>query len=204
MVQGELTITYCVHIYRHEDEEMNLFQSALEEIDLEVMEVKVHQEATRDFLVYNNLLTEVGNDSAVLLVKSLESICPGKEYIPAALRKLLETRVVLLVLDYPVMMTKLDLETNHLFLQLLMEVYSKPKNKLLELRAEKSKRLGRRKIRYPENWPDLYEKWQVGEITARDFMKATGIKRGTFYHMAAEYKEYLRSGNSEQELSTEH
>ena len=197
-----MIITYSVHIYRHEDEEINIFQNALEEIGLEGADIKIHQEATRDFLVYNNLLTEVGNDSAVLLVKSLESICPGKEYIPAALRKLLETRVVLLVLDYPVMMTKLDLETNHLFLELLMEVYSKPKNKLVELRAEKSKRLGRRKIRYPENWPDLYEKWQVGEITARDFMKATGIKRGTFYHMAAEFKEYLRLGEGEDKKIT--
>ena len=70
----------------------------------------------------------------------------------------------------------------HLFLQLLWEIYTKPKTKLVDLRAEKSKHLGRRKICYPDNWSELYRQWQAGEITGRDFMTVTGIKRGTFYH----------------------
>ncbi len=199
MVQGELTITRHVHIYRHIDEEKETFQKALEKLSVKEADIKVHQEAQRDFLVYRNLLEEIGDEYAIVMVKSLESICNGREFVPDELKTLVASRVVFLVMDYPVMLTKIDLETNHMFLQLLMEVYTKPKAKLAELRAEKSKRLGRRKIGYPENWSELYDKWKAGEITGRDFMKATGLKRGTFYHMAAEYEEYMKSESIDQE-----
>lgn len=199
MVQGELTITRHVHIYRHIDEEKETFQKALEKLSVKEADIKVHQEAQRDFLVYRNLLEEIGDEYAIVMVKSLESICNGREFVPDELKTLMASRVVFLVMDYPVMLTKIDLETNHMFLQLLMEVYTKPKAKLAELRAEKSKRLGRRKIGYPENWSELYDKWKAGEITGRDFMKATGLKRGTFYHMAAEYEEYMKSESIDQE-----
>ena len=199
MVQGELTITRHVHIYRHIDEEKETFQKALEKLSVKEADIKVHQEAQRDFLVYRNLLEEIGDEYAIVMVKSLESICNGREFVPDELKTLMASRVVFLVMDYPVMLTKIDLETNHMFLQLLMEVYTRPKAKLAELRAEKSKRLGRRKIGYPENWSELYDKWKAGEITGRDFMKATGLKRGTFYHMAAEYEEYMKSESIDQE-----
>ena len=199
MVQGELTITRYIHIYRHIDEDMETFQKALEKLSMEDADIKVHQEAQRDFLVYRNLLEEIGDEAAIVMVKSLESICNGREFVPNELKTLIASRIVFLVMDYPVMLTKIDMETNHMFLQLLMEVYTKPKAKLVELRAEKSKRLGRRKICYPENWPKLYDKWKAGEITGRDFMKAAGVKRGTFYHMTAEYEEYIKSESINQE-----
>ena len=195
MVQGEITIGKCIHIYKHTDEDIELFEQAIRKLSIPEADTRLYQEAQRDFLVYQKLLEEIGESPALVMVKSLESICNGKEFVPEALQRLLASRIVLLVLDYPVMLTKLDIKTNHLFLQLLWEVYTKPKAKLVDLRAEKSKQLGRRKIRYPENWSELYEKWQAGEITGRDFMKVTGIKRGTFYHMVAEYKEYLREND---------
>ncbi|WP_139283725.1 hypothetical protein [Selenomonas sp. KH1T6] len=162
------------------------------------MDIQVHEEAQRDFLVYKKLIEKSFRNNSIILVKSLDSICNGREFIPDELKRVLSSKIILIVLDYPVMLTKIDLDTNHLLLQLLLETYIKPKNKLAELRAEKSKRLGRRKISYPDKWADLYEKWEAGEITGRDFMKETGVKRGTFYHMVAEYKEYLNYGNNEE------
>ncbi len=182
-----------IYIYKHDEEELTSFQKALGLMNHSVDEVRLYNEAQRDFLVYQSMLEEIGSANSIVMVKSLESICSGKEYIPASIRKILSSQIVLLVIDYPVMLNHPDLVTNHLLLQLLLEVHTKPKTKLVDLRAEKSKRIGRRKIRYPDNWPELYDKWQAGEITGKDFMKATGIKRGTFYHMAAEYKEYLHN-----------
>lgn len=175
---------------------MELFESAIRKLSIPEADIKLYQEAQRDFLVYQNLLEEIGESPALVMVKSLESICNGKEFVPEALQRLLTSKVVLLILDYPIMLTQLNIKTNHLFLQLLWEIYTKPKAKLVDLRAEKSKHLGRRKICYPDNWSELYRQWQAGEITGRDFMTVTGIKRGTFYHMVAEYKEYLRENNA--------
>lgn len=172
---------------------MGPFEQAVSKLGLTEAEITVHEEAQRDFIVYQKLIAATEGCTSIVLVQSLDSICNGREYIPEELRRILSSQIILLVLDYPVMLTRLDLETNHLLLQLLLETFIKPKAKLVELRAEKSKRLGRRKIRYPKKWPELYEKWEAKEITGQEFMKQTGLKRGTFYHMAAEYKEYLQS-----------
>ena len=196
---GGVKIINKIHVYKHVDEDMERFEQGLSNLELPEAEVIVHEEAQRDFIVYQNLIAASKDCTSIVLVQSLDSICNGKEYIPEELRRIISSPIILMVLDYPVMLTKLDIETNHLLLQLLLETCIKPKAKLVELRAEKSKRLGRRKIRYPENWPELYEKWEAGEITGQEFMKQTGLKRGTFYHMAAEYKEYLQSVNKRDE-----
>jgi hypothetical protein len=172
---------------------MGRFEQAVSQLELADAEITVHEEAQRDFMVYQKLIVETEDCTSIVLVQSLDSICNGREYIPEELRRILSSKIILLVLDYPVMLTRLDLETNHLLLQLLLETFIKPKAKLVELRAEKSKRFGRRKICYPDNWSELYEKWEAKQITGQEFMKQTGLKRGTFYHMAAEYKEYLQS-----------
>ena len=58
---------------------------------------------------------------------------------------------------------------------------------------------GRKKIRFPENWEILYEKYAAKEITANDFQKMSGLKRATFYNLLCEYKELLRLNQSEHE-----
>ncbi|WP_432647461.1 hypothetical protein [Mitsuokella sp.] len=56
------------------------------------------------------------------------------------------------------------LAANHLLLRLLLEVAEKPRQTFVELRAEKSKRLGRRRLDFPDNWFDLFAKWQAKGI----------------------------------------
>ena len=45
------------------------------------------------------------------------------------------------------------------------------------------KKLGRTRIPVPANWDENYSKWQNGEITIDQFMKETGLKRGTLYNL---------------------
>ena len=47
------------------------------------------------------------------------------------------------------------------------------------------------KISFPDNWENLYAAWDNGEITAKEFMDKSGLKKGTFYHLVNEYKELL-------------
>lgn len=179
------------YIYMTQDDSVQPFQQATELLSVKFSETKLYKETSRDFLVYRKVKALIEKDDGILLIQSLEGICSSRKEIPEELRLLIESPIRLIILDYPVMFKKLDLETNHLFLQLLREIYQKPRNRLKDLRAERSKRLGRHKITYPENWELLYEKWQAGRITGLQFMREAHLKRGTFYHMAAEYKEYL-------------
>ena len=45
------------------------------------------------------------------------------------------------------------------------------------------KKLGRTRIPVPANWNENYSKWEKGEITIDQFMKETGLKRGTLYNL---------------------
>ncbi|MGC7323244.1 recombinase family protein, partial [Mycobacteroides abscessus subsp. massiliense] len=40
---------------------------------------------------------------------------------------------------------------------------------------------GRKRIEKPENWQDVFTRWQRREITGAQAMKETGLKRNTFY-----------------------
>ena len=47
----------------------------------------------------------------------------------------------------------------------------------------KGKYLGRPRIEYPENWDDVYSKWQSGNISAVEAMKMLGVKKSSFYKL---------------------
>ena len=48
--------------------------------------------------------------------------------------------------------------------------------------------VGRPKATYPDNWADVYARWQNKEITARKAMELLGLKPNTFYKLSAEYQ----------------
>ena len=49
----------------------------------------------------------------------------------------------------------------------------------------KGKHLGRPSTSLPDNWEEVLALWQSGEITAREAMRRTGMKRTTFYRRCA-------------------
>lgn len=187
-----------VFIYKTQTDPLSLFQPALAKLQVAENEVEICEELGRDHLVFERLAARSHASDDILLVRSLDNLFPEEKSRPNVLRELLQLPFRTVLLDYPVMLEPEGLAANHLLLRLLLEVAEKPRQSLVELRAEKSKRLGRRRLDFPDNWFDLFAKWQAKEITARDFMKAAGLKRGTFYHMVAEYKQFLDEEQKQQ------
>lgn len=54
---------------------------------------------------------------------------------------------------------------------------------------------GRPRMAFPEGWDDLYAKWERAEITSKEFLAASGLKKATFYNKVADYRE-LREFNA--------
>ena len=48
---------------------------------------------------------------------------------------------------------------------------------------------GRKLISFPDNWEELYSKWENKEITSKEFCELSGLKKATFYNLMAEYRE---------------
>lgn len=92
----------------------------------------------------------------------------------------------------------LDLNTPAGKLQLTMlgAIYEFERAMLKERQAEgiaiakmKGKYKGRKKIDYPINWEEVYNKWKSREITGAKAMQILNLKRNTFYKLLKEYEE---------------
>lgn len=47
---------------------------------------------------------------------------------------------------------------------------------------------GRKRIDYPPNWQEVYQKWESRQITATDAMKQLDLKRNTYYNLIKQYQ----------------
>jgi len=83
-----------------------------------------------------------------------------------------------------------------LMLTMLSAIYEFERANMLERQREgialaKQKGIykGRKKIKYPENWNEVYNKYKTRELTANKAMEQMNLKRNTFYNLVKEYEE---------------
>lgn len=48
---------------------------------------------------------------------------------------------------------------------------------------------GRNRVAFPDNWDELYAKWENKEISSKQFLEESGLKKATFYNLITEYRE---------------
>ena len=106
------------------------------------------------------------------------------------------------VLDMPVLNTTTESGNldrrfiSDLVLQILSYVAEKERISIKERQRQgietaklKGKKFGRPAKVKPDNWDEVYQRWQAGKITAVEAMNLTGLKKGTFYSFAKSEKE---------------
>ena len=64
-------------------------------------------------------------------------------------------------------------------------------NKEVLLIGKRKPGAGRNKVDFPDNWSQLYEKWENKEISSREFLAMSGLKKATFYNLITEYRTIL-------------
>lgn len=86
--------------------------------------------------------------------------------------------------------------TGKLMLTMIAAINEFERLNLLERQKEGiliAKRLGkykgRKPISYPDNWEEVYQKWEKKEITALKAREMLGLKKNTFYKLAKKWKE---------------
>lgn len=133
-----------------------------------------------------------------LYITSLDRLSRNKEDIKEELRWFQEHRIRLKVLDLPT--TLIDVPEGQAWIMemvtnILIEVISsiaeqerfiirKRQREGIDAAKEKGRHLGRPKTVVPDNWHQVAERWRRGEISAKEAMALTGLKRSSFYRMA--------------------
>lgn len=146
-----------------------------------------------------------------LVIKSLDRLSRNKNDIQNELRYYQQNGIRVVVIDLPTTMISID-EKNKWVLDMisniLIEVISSiAEQERMTIRARQAEGIavmpvrngkkysrktgrytGRPRTKYPDNWDEIYFKWQSKEISETNAMKQLGLKPNTFYRLASHYK----------------
>jgi len=133
-----------------------------------------------------------------LVIKSLDRLSRNKTDIKNELQYFRDNGIRLKVIDLPTTMMQLpegqawifDM-VNNILIEVLGTIAEQERTTIRQRQAEgiaaakaKGKHLGRPLIVLPDNWTTVHTAWKNGEITAKEAMRQTGLKRTSFYKIA--------------------
>lgn len=158
-------------------------------------ECTVFTDSDRDFIAYKELKKEIKKGLALVIIAALRDIGRNKAEVLAELQWYYENNINVIVGGFPTMQKNPVDGNNRIALSMLIDICDTLLDeKIFDIRdAAQSRNGGRHKVAFPQGFGDLYVKWKDGEITALDFMKDTGLKKGTFYNLVNEYSYLLEN-----------
>ena len=132
-----------------------------------------------------------------LYIKSLDRLSRNKADIKKELEWFQKNGIRLMILDLPTSMIQVPqgqewiIEMiNNILIEVLSSIAQQERETIrarqregIEAAKQKGKHLGRPTLIIPENFEVVIAKWKNGEITAKEAMRLTGLKRSSFYKL---------------------
>lgn len=182
-----------LYIYHKTVEDISVFDKIMNLYAPAAEDVQIFSENRRSYRGLEQLLSEIDAATTVVVVSDLSSLGLTTEDILNRLDWFISHSVCLFICKYSTTyeydmmqpMNKAVLTT------LLQSILNTHKN-IVEIPRNKRKNSGRNKIAFPDEWDELYEKWENKKITSKEFMEQSGLKKATFYNMLTEYKAMLK------------
>lgn len=186
-------MTNKIYVYMKKGEDMGLINLLLEKASHgREPYYDLYTDSDRDYIAFNQLKRDIEKEKGLLIISSINNIGSNKKEVFDELTWLKNHHIETVFADYPATQIFDNPMTNELALSVILDVYaSLLNNKTFDIRSTVAATTGRKKISFPDNWESLYAAWDNGEITAKDFIDKSGLKKGTFYHLVNEYKELL-------------
>ena len=149
---------------------------------------------------YQALKTTMLRAGDTLVVKSLDRLSRNKGDIKAELQYFKEHGIRVKIIDLPTTMADFPIGQewvlemiNNILIEVLGTIAEQERATIKQRQREgiesarsKGKHLGRPPLQKPENWKEVYTIWQNGDITAKEAMRRTGLKRSSFYRLVKE------------------
>jgi len=185
---------------REQNVERQLF--ALKKMGISSTEIFIDRQSGKDFHrpAYQRMIQKLKSGDLVV-TKSIDRLGRNYEEIKEQWRILTkEIGVDIIIQDMPLLDTtkSRDLLGNFIsdiVLQLLSFVAENERNNIRTRQAEgiaaakrRGVKFGKPAIPIPENFPELYQKWEQGVITINEFAQLCHMGRSTVYKRIGEYK----------------
>ena len=151
---------------------------------------------------YQMLKNHLLRDGDTLVVISLDRLSRNKSHIKNELEYYKQRRIRVKILDIPTTLIDLPEEQdwifdmiNNILIEVLSSIAEQERVRTLQRQAqgiaaakEKGKHLGRPRAQFPDGWDEIYDRWKLGEMTAKEAMTKLGLKRSTFYKLVQDYR----------------
>ncbi len=175
---------------------------AMKELPIPKKNIFIDKQSGQDFNrpQYQELLRRLQKDD-LLYIKSLDRLGRNYKEIPEEWRRLTKEKGVdIVVLDMPLLDTRrgkdlLGAFLSDIVLQVLSFVAENERDNIRRRQAEgiaaakeKGIRFGRPPAPLPENFSDVYRRWQSGELTEKAAAKACAMPLSTFRYRAKRYR----------------
>ena len=181
-----------IYIYSKISESKSVFEDIIKMIKENEKEIIISIEHKRNFRELENIKKEM-TDTDILLIGSLKSLGITESDIGNELAYFIEKGKFLVIADIEsTYQYGIDQPMNRAILKTILDslIYN---NKVVKINTNKKSNAGRSKIEFPDNWEELYERWEKKEMISKKFMEESGLKKATFYNMITEYKEILKA-----------
>ena len=175
---------------------------AMKELPIPKKNIFIDKQSGQDFHrpQYQELLRRLQKDD-LLYIKSLDRLGRNYKEIPEEWRRLTKEKGVdIVVLDMPLLDTRrgkdlLGAFLSDIVLQVLSFVAENERDNIRRRQAEgiaaakeKGIRFGRPPQPLPENFSDVYRRWQSGELSESAAAKACAMPLSTFRYRAKQYR----------------
>ena len=172
-----------LYLYAKTDMNLSIFDDTILQFNNKYMELDITIENRRSFRDLDKLLRGL-NKSDVLLINDLSDIGLKQTDLIKYLDYIIHNNIILFVQTIDTTHDD-NIDINKAVL-LTLKQYILSNNNIISF-ANKSS-VGRSKIIFPDNWEELYSSWINHEITSKEFIDKSGLKKATFYNLLGEYR----------------
>lgn len=172
-----------LYLYAKTDIDLSVFDDIILQLNNKYMELDITIENRRSFRDLDKLLQRL-NKNDVLLINDLSDIGLKQTDLIKYLDYIIYHNIILIIQNINTTHDD-NIDINKAVL-LTLKQYIVSNNNIINFSNKSS--VGRSKIIFPDNWEDLYNSWINHEITSKEFINKSGLKKATFYNLLGEYK----------------
>lgn len=184
---------------------------SLTEAGVDRQNIYVDKQSGKDFQrpAYKKMLRRL-KENDLLVIKSIDRLGRNYQEIMEQWQQLTrEKKVDIRILDMPLLDTTktkdlLGTFISEVVLQILSFVAENERDNIRQRQAEgiaaakiRGVRFGRPLIPMPDNFQELYQRWEAQEITIQEFASICNMSRSTMYGRIARYRQMLCAGTYE-------
>ena len=174
-------------IYAKLEEDISVFKDVINILGAE--DIYIVTENKRSF----KELEKERDDETVYLISSLQSLGLNDAQIANSLSRFIKNRTMLVICDIPSTYEYgVSQPMNQAVLSTILQSVLNGNKNVITFK----KNVGRNKLSFPDNWDELYKQWNNKEITSKQFIEMSGLKRATFYNLLTEYKDIQEAKDS--------